>query len=284
MIFRSRAASKHIAERIDGMGAITTTENAATNRRQFLGTAAAVAATALIKGRSVPAQGIQRAIKAVAFDAFAIFDARSVFRLAEELFPGRGMALSDQWRTRQFEYTWLRNSMRHYTDFWRVTQDALNYAAKESGVKLATQQRTRLMSAYLQLNPWPDVATVILTLRKRGIRLALLTNWTLAMQHACLQGSGLEAMFELQLSTDSVKAFKPDPAAYRMGLEAFHLQKHEIAFVAFGGWDAAGAKAFGYPTYWVNRFNMPPEELDEPVDATCQDLSSLSNFVGENAS
>jgi 2-haloacid dehalogenase len=257
----------------------TTEDRAGTSRRQFLGTAAAVAAAALLEARSTAAQDVKPSIKAVAFDAFAIFDARSVFRLVEEIFPLRGTALSEQWRTRQFEYTWLRNSMRQYTDFWHVTEDALHYAAKQSGVPLSPEQSTRSMSAYLQLKPWPDVAAVIATLQKQGLRLALLTNWTPAMQHACLQGAGLEAMFAFQLSTDRANVFKPDPAAYQMGLDAFHLQKQEIAFVAFGGWDAAGAKAFGYPTYWVNRLGLPPEELGVAADATYQDLSRLPSFL-----
>jgi 2-haloacid dehalogenase len=250
-----------------------------TNRRQFLGTAAAVVTAAALDAGPLTAQVRSHAMKAVAFDAFAIFDPSSVFRLAEEIFPGRGVELSNQWRTRQFEYTWLRNSMRQYSDFWHVTRDALNYAAKQSGVNLNPEQSMRLMSAYLQLKPWPDVAAVIQILQKHGLQLALLTNWTPAMMEACLKGSGLEAAFRYQLSTDRVEAFKPDPVTYRMGLEAFHLQKDEIAFVAFGGWDAVGAKAFGYPTYWVNRFSVPPEELGVSADATYRDLSPLPSFI-----
>jgi 2-haloacid dehalogenase len=238
------------------------------NRRQFLGTATA----AFAQPRST-------VINAVAFDALAIFDPRPVFHLAEELFPGRGAELSNQWRTRQFEYTWLRNSMHRYVDFWHVTQDALNYAANQSQVKLNPEQSLKLMSAYLKLKPWPDVAAVIETLRKRGLRLALLSNFTPAMLQACVKSSALEAAFEFQLSTDRVKAFKPDPAAYQMGLDAFHLEKQEIAFVAFGAWDAVGAKAFGYPTYWVNRLDSPPEELSVSAGKTYHDLSFLPTFL-----
>ena len=257
----------------------TSDDRAGVNRRQFLCATAVVAAAAALDSASAAVQSDRSAIKAVVFDAFAIFDARSVFRLVEEMFPGHGSALSEQWRTRQFEYTWLRNSMREYRDFWHVTEDALNYAAKQSGVSLSPAQSRRLMEAYLELKPWPDVTPVIDTLRRRGLRLALLTNWTSAMQHACLQGAGLEAIFDFQLSTDRVKAYKPDPAAYRMGPEVFGLEKHEIAFVAFGGWDAAGAKVFGYPTYWTNRLNLPLEELGVRPDATSSGLSGLPNFI-----
>jgi 2-haloacid dehalogenase len=169
--------------------------------------------------------------------------------------------------------------MHRYADFWHVTQDALNYAAEQSKVQLNPQQKVLLTSAYLQLKPWPDVIGVLKTLQNRGIRIALLANLTPGMLQSCLTHSSLGSFFEFQLSTDRVKVFKPDPATYDMGLKAFHLDKHEIAFVAFGGWDAAGAKAFGYPTYWVNRLDLPAEQLGEFADATHNDLTQLPNFI-----
>jgi 2-haloacid dehalogenase len=50
-------------------------------------------------------------------------------------------------------------------------------------------------------------------------------------------------------------------------------------FAAFGGWDAYGAKTFGYTTYWVNRFNLSVEELDIEADKTSNDMKGLLNFV-----
>ena len=257
------------------MGTKVSAGRARANRRQFLGAAASAFAGATAQGLPSAAP----TIKAVAFDAFAIFDPRSVFRLAEELFPGRGEELSNQWRTRQFEYTWLRNSMRLYMDFWHVTQDALSYAAQQSKLELTAEKSSQLMSAFLRMKPWSDVVAAIETLRKRGLRLALLSNLTPVMMRSCIAASGLQGMFEFELSTDSVRAFKPDPAAYAMGTEAFHLEKHEILFVAFGGWDAVGAKAFGYTTYWVNREARPAERLGITADEAHRDLLSLPNFL-----
>ncbi len=253
---------------------------AETNRRQFLGNAAAFVTASALRPSAVKVEAGHSRMKAVAFDAFAIFDRGSVVRLMEEVVPGRGEELCNRWRVRQFEYTWLRNSMHRYADFWHVTHDALNYAAEESKVQLNPQQKLLLTSAYLQLKPWPDVVGVLKTLQNRGIRMALLANLTPGMLQSCVTHSSLESFFEFQLSTDRVKAFKPDPTTYAMGLSAFHLDKHEIAFVAFGGWDAAGAKVFGYPTYWVNRLGAPVEQLGASADATGRDLLSLPAFIG----
>jgi 2-haloacid dehalogenase len=106
-----------------------------------------------------------------------------------------------------------------------------------------------------------------------------LSNFTPRMLEAGVKNGGLEGLFEDLLSTDRVQAYKPDPRAYQMGVEAFGLQKSEIAFAAFGGWDAAGAKAFGYPTFWNNRLGQPAEELGVTADATGATLNELAAFL-----
>jgi 2-haloacid dehalogenase len=219
------------------------------------------------------------AIRAVAFDAFAIFDPRPVTSLAEELFPGKGAALAEIWRTRQFEYTWIRVVSQRYIDFWRITEDALAFAARQQGLSLMDAQRDRLMSAYLNLKAWPDVADALRRLKDGGIRSALLSNFTLKMMEANLASAGLVGIFEHLFSTDQVKTYKPDPRAYRLAIDAWRLKSSEIAFVAFAGWDAAGAKLFGYPTFWVNRLQLPAEELGVTADGMGTNFSGLTSFV-----
>lgn len=218
-------------------------------------------------------------IKAIAFDAFPIFDPRLVFALAEQLFPTKGEAFSSVWRTRQFEYQWLRALSGQYADFWQATEDGLIYAADALKLDLTEEKRRLLMTAYLQLKAWPDVASSLETLKKEGIRLALLSNATPAVLHAGIKNSSLERAFEHVLSTDGIKTYKPDRRAYQMAIDAFGLPREEILFVAFAGWDAAGAKAFGYPTYWVNRMNLPQERLGVYPDGMGHDLKDLLNFA-----
>jgi 2-haloacid dehalogenase len=221
----------------------------------------------------------QEKIRAVVFDGFTIFDSRPIMALAEELFPGRGTELGNLWRTRQFEYTWLRTLTKRYSDFWYVTEDALVFAANMLKLELTSEKRSRLMEAYLTLKCWPDAPAALRTLKDAGIRLAPLSNFTQTMLESCLKSSGLEGIFDDLLSTDRVQAYKPDPRAYQMGIDAFHLRKEQIAFAAFGGWDAAGAKSFGYPTFWNNRQGQPVEELGVKPDATGATLSELVAFV-----
>ncbi len=124
------------------------------------------------------------------------------------------------------------------------------------------------MQTWLGLKAWPDVAPALKQLKDAGIRMAFLSNLTEKMMDAVVKNSALEGFFEPHLSTDKVKVFKPDPRAYQMGIDAFKLGKQEIVFAAFAGWDAAGAKWFGYPTFWVNRRNAAIEELGVAPDGT----------------
>jgi 2-haloacid dehalogenase len=250
------------------------------NRREFVTMAAAgaVATTAGVPAMTA-ADSVKTAIKAVAFDGFPIIDPRPVFAKVEEMFPGKGRELSDAWRARQFEYTWLRTLGGRYVDFWQVTEESLAFAARSRGIDLSADKRDQLMQTYLALKAWPDVVPALKQLKAAGVRMALLSNLTDVMLDAAVKNSELEGFFEPHLSTDKVKAFKPDPRAYQMGLDAFKLRKEEIAFAAFAGWDAAGAKWFGYPTFWVNRLNTPVEELGATPDGMGSGLGDLVKFV-----
>ena len=221
--------------------------------------------------------------RAVALDAFTILDPRPIAARAEEIFPGKGPLLTDLWRTRQFEYTWLRTISRTYADFRQITEDSLVYAANALALDLSTEMKHRLLQCFWEFKPWPDALATLQRLREAGIRLVLLSNFTAAMLTSAVHSCGLQGLFEPHLSTDRVRAFKPDPRAYHMAVDALRLRRDEIVFGAFAGWDAAGAKAFGYPTFWVNRMKQPVEELAFPPDATGHGLDELASFVMRTA-
>jgi len=221
-------------------------------------------------------------VKAVAFDGFPIIDPRPVAARAEELFPGKGDALMTAWRTRQFEYTWLRTLAGRYQDFWRTTEDALLFAASSTQIRLSPGARDDLMGTFLKLRAWPDAQAALETLRSAGIRMAFLANLTAKMLEAVVSNSGLQDYFSAHLSTDRVRAYKPHPRAYEMGLDAFRAGREEIVFCASAGWDAAGAKLFGYRTFWVNRAQQPYEELGAQPDGMGTGMADLARFVLES--
>lgn len=257
------------------------------NRRKFISTVAAGTGTAMVlniptvgsvtKGEAKAAKNTR--INAIAFDAFPVFDPRPIFKLAASLFPQKGVELGNVWRTRQFEYTWLRTAGHHYKDFWKVTEDALVFAAKSLDLELTASKRKQLMEAYLHIQAWPDVKPALEELKNAGIKLAFLSNMTPAMLKAGIDNSGLDGFFDHILSTDMARTYKPDPRAYQLGPDALNLSKEEIVFAAFAGWDAAGAKWFGYPTFWLNRLNFPTEEMNVFADAGGSNMDDLVQYV-----
>jgi 2-haloacid dehalogenase len=245
------------------------------DRRHFVNLTAA----SLLAGAGIGSADAATRIKAVAFDALVIFDLRPIAVLTEDLFPGKGAELVNAWRTRQFEYTWLRTLMGNYTGFWRVTEDALTFTAKLLALDLTPEKQDRLMDAFLRLKAWPDVLPALKGLKDAGIRMAFLSNFSVEMLDANVRSAGLAGLFGEHLSTDRVRAFKPDPRAYRMAIDSFKLKREEIVFAAFGGWDAAGAKRFGYPTFWCNRLNLPVEALGVVPDHVGPSTVDLAEFV-----
>jgi 2-haloacid dehalogenase len=242
---------------------------------------ACAAAIASIAFASTPV-GVQRPtpkFKAVAFDFLVLFNPDSVSAEVEAVFPGRSRDLIPIWRTRQFEYTWLRTLSGSYVDFAKVTGDALLVAARSLGLESNGAQRQRLVDAYLNLQPWPDTEETLRQLNEAGVRVIALANFSPKMLEANTQHAGLRPRFEALVSTDDAQRYKPDPRAYQLGLDRLSLSKQDVLFAAFAGWDAAGAKTFGYPTMWVNRMHQPAEELGVEADRSSPDLRGLLEYV-----
>jgi len=255
-----------------------------TDRRTLLAAAGALASG--LTTRAIPGErsldrgsGTARKVRAVAFDAFPIIDPTPVAMRVRSMFPSKGDALLSAWRTRQFEYAWLRTLGGTYTDFWQTTRDALAFAAASLGLSLSDSGCDELLQTYRELKAWPDVRAALERLHQAGIRLAFLSNFTAAMLEAAVENSGLKGFFEAHLTTDRVRAFKPDPRAYSMGVKSFGLSRAEIVFCAAAGWDAAGAKWFGYRTFWLNRSKQPAEELGVKADAVGAGMQELVRFV-----
>lgn len=225
------------------------------------------------------AEDVPPRFKAVAFDYFVIFNPNSVVPEVESVFPGKGEEFTKAWRGKQFEYGFLRSITNRHADFFKVTEDALVYTAQAVHLDLPADKRRRLLDAYLHLTPWPDAADALRKLRASGVRIITISNFSPEMLQANAEHAGITDLFDELLSTEANGTYKPDPRAYALGMEHLNLKKDEIAFAAFGGWDAYGAKNFGYPTYWVNRLHLPVEALGIVADKTSYDIQGLLDFV-----
>jgi 2-haloacid dehalogenase len=200
------------------------------------------------------------AIQAVVFDAYGtLFDVHSVIRRCEERFPGKGTALSQLWRTKQLEYTWLRSLMGRYADFGSVTRGGLRFACRTLGITLSEAIEDALMDEYLRLAPYPEVRAALEALA--GRKLAILSNGSPAMLEPLVANAGLARLFDSVLSVDGLRVFKPHPSVYQFGVDRLGVHKQQVAFISSNFWDVCGATSFGFRTYWINRSGAQQDEL-----------------------
>ena len=219
---------------------------------------------------------------AFVFDAYGtLFDVHSVAALAEELAPGNGAALSRIWRTKQLEYTWLQSLMAtsrfRREDFAALTAHALDYAISALILPLDGNARNRLLHAYERLAPFPGTRDVLAALAPRPRW--ILSNGTHAMLEPLARFTGLGESLDGILSVDDAGIYKPSPRVYQLAVDRLGLSPAEIAFVSSNGWDAAGAKAFGFTTFWINRDGVPIERHAPPPDFVLGSLPELVPLV-----
>ena len=252
----------------------------AIDRREFVQMASRGAATVLIPSLGFISRDIK--IKAVAFDAFPIFDPGSIFKLINELVPTQAKQLIELWQLKQFSYQWLRGLANNYKNFLDIARDALDFALAQSKLHLGDKEKDLIMEGYNNLNIWPDVVPALEVIKKEGLKISFLSNMTSKMLHRGIQNSNLSEFFDHVISTDERRTFKPAVEAYEMAVQRLKLTKEEILFVPFAGWDLAGAKWFGYPTFWINRSGFLPENLDAEPDGSGSTLNDLVEFIRRN--
>jgi len=218
-------------------------------------------------------------LEALAFDAYGtLYDVTSVITRCEDFFPGHGKALSDLWRVKQLEYTWLRTLMGKYQDFWGVTADALRFSCKALKLELPGDTERALMESYLHLSPFPEVPHALHELAGR-LPLAILSNGSPEMLRKVTENNALGDYFRALLSVDELGLFKPRPEVYELAVERLQVPPQRIGFVSSNAWDVAGAKAYGLYVFWINRGGRPPEELGFLADHEIRTLDQIASLV-----
>lgn len=191
-------------------------------------------------------------IKAFVFDAYGtLYDVQSVSALTDKAFPGYGNYITQVWRMKQLEYTWLRSLMGRYEDFWKITRDSLAYTLKTIGLEPSESLFEEIAEKYNNLDPYPDAVGALQQLS--GCKRAILSNGSPQMLEALTYNTGLDKYLDAVISVDSKQVFKPDPRAYELVQEKLGLSPKEIIFVSSNGFDVSGAKSFGFKVVRIER-------------------------------
>jgi 2-haloacid dehalogenase len=226
------------------------------------------------------------AIRALVFDAYGtLYDVQSVRSLATSLCGNKGELITQIWRLKQLEYTWLRGLMRDYEDFWPVTRASLEFALESAGIAPTAALCRPLMEKYLALDLYPEAREALASLK--GYKLAILSNGSAKMLDALVKASGIAPLLADVISVDRVKTFKPDPKCYALVALALGIDKHEVLFVSSNSFDIAGARQFGFSAAWIERGGGPaapatsqvgPAELYKLLRGRAEKLGRAADF------
>jgi 2-haloacid dehalogenase len=220
------------------------------------------------------------------FDAYGtLFDVTSATRIVaneEEYssFPNHSVKVSNSWRIKQLEYSWLRNIMHEYIDFWQITKDALDFALEENQIK-NEKLRQRLLDVYWNLSAYPEAQDVLTTLKANNIQTGILSNGSKQMLNSAVVSANLKNYLDKIISIDGIEIYKPDPKVYQMVIDQFNCKIEEVLFISSNGWDIAGASKFGFTTLWVNRNLIPKDRLTFMPNKITNNLSTIPNILKE---
>ncbi|QBF30720.1 haloacid dehalogenase type II [Thalassococcus sp. S3] len=219
------------------------------------------------------------------FDAYGtLFDVSAAARQAAEE-PGRDALkarwadLSQHWRAKQLQYTWLRAVTGDHTDFWQVTQDGLDWALEATSLDGDDDLRQRLLDLYWELEAYPEVPKMLDTLKSAGFKTGILSNGAPEMLAGAVQSAGIDDVLDHVLSVESVGIFKPHARVYDLVRDAFGVEKPSVLFVSSNGWDAGCAAAYGFRTAWVNRSDEPIDRLPGRPDHVLTDLTTIPDLA-----
>jgi 2-haloacid dehalogenase len=218
-------------------------------------------------------------IRACVFDAYGtLFDFAAAARNCRDLPEEKHSSLTQLWRDKQLQYSWLRTAQGRHADFWQVTGDALDYALET----LAFDDpglRGRLMDLYLHLDVFPEVPKVLQQLKQAGVTTAILSNGSPEMLASAVDSAGIGGLLDAVLSVEEVGVYKPHPEVYQLALDRLGLPAAAISFQSSNAWDAHAAAAFGLRVIWCNRYGQKRERLPGSPDREISSLAELPALI-----
>ena len=217
-------------------------------------------------------------IKAVVFDAYGtLFDVNSAAEKCKSKIGDNWEAFANFWRTTQLEYTWLRSLMKKHKDFSKVTEDSLDKSMKVFNID--KNMKKELLDLYRVLSPFPEVKEVLEKLKKKNLKLAILSNGTPALLKELVLSNNLDGLFNDLFSIEEVKIYKPDSRVYEMPIKKYNIKANEIAFLSANTWDVCGGGNYGYNSIWVNRNKSQFDILDYQPRNEIANLSQLLEII-----
>ena len=216
--------------------------------------------------------------KAIIFDAYGtLFDVNSAAEKSKNKIGDKWEAFANYWRTTQLEYTWLRSLMHRHKDFWQITEDSLDKSMKVFNIN--KDMKTELLNLYKKLSPFSEVKETLENLKKKEIKLSILSNGTPELLNELVVSNKLDAIFDDIFSIEEVRIYKPDSKVYDLPVNKYKIKPNEIIFLSANTWDVSGGGNYGYNSVWVNRNNTVFDNLDYKPFKEIKSLQQLLDIV-----
>ena len=216
--------------------------------------------------------------KAIIFDAYGtLFDVNSAAEKSKNKIGDKWEAFANYWRTTQLEYTWLRSLMHRHKDFWQITEDSLDKSMKVFNIN--KDMKTELLNLYKKLSPFSEVRETLENLKKKDMKLSILSNGTPGLLNELVASNKLDAIFDDIFSIEKVGIYKPDSKVYDLPVNKYKIKPNEIIFLSANTWDVSGGGNYGYNSVWVNRNNTVFDNLDYKPFKEIKSLQQLLDIV-----
>ena len=216
--------------------------------------------------------------KAIVFDAYGtLFDVNSAAEKCKDRIGNKWEDFANFWRTTQLEYTWLRSLMNRHKDFWTITEDSLEKSMKVFDIDMG--MKNDLLNLYKVLSPYPEVKEVLENLKKKKIKLAILSNGTPALLSELVKGNDLQNLFDDLFSIEEVGIYKPNSKVYNLPVNKYKIKPNEVTFLSANTWDVSGGGNYGYNAVWVNRNQAIFDNLDYKPINKVNNLTQLLNLI-----
>ena len=216
--------------------------------------------------------------KAIIFDAYGtLFDVNSAAEKSKNKIGDKWEAFANYWRTTQLEYTWLRSLMHRHKDFWQITEDSLDKSMKVFNIN--KDMKTELLNLYKKLSPFSEVKETLENLKKKELKLSILSNGTPELLNELVDSNKLDLIFDDIFSIEEVGIYKPDSKVYDLPINKYKIKPNEIIFLSANTWDVSGGGNYGYNSVWVNRNNTVFDNLDYKPFKEIKSLQQLLDIV-----
>ena len=217
-------------------------------------------------------------VKAIIFDAYGtLFDVNSAAEKCRDKIGDKWESFANYWRTTQLEYTWLRSLMDRHKDFWQITVDSLDKSMKT--FKIESSMRDELLNLYKILSTFPEVKEVLINLKNKNYKLAILSNGTPSLLNELVKSNNLDNIFDDIFSIEEVGIYKPDSKVYDIPIKKYQIQKNEVVFLSSNAWDVSGGGNYGYNSVWINRNNNVFDNLDYKPNNQVKHLGGLLDII-----